>query len=315
MTGALVISLDFELLWGVRDHSDKSSPYAQNILGGREAIPQILELFERRAISATWATVGFLFCESKEELIANQAARIPSYSKQSLSNYSYVEEVGENEQLDPYYFAPSLIKVISETPGQEIATHTLSHYYCLEEGQTDEEFEADLEATINLSVAKGHKVKSIVFPRNQFGPQHIEICKKYGITKYRGTPTSWAYRSTTGDKQSRLRRALRLIDAYSGLLGSQAFRLSDRNDGNVPASRFLRPCSGRFRLAHPLHLWVIKREMTRAAKAGQVYHLWWHPHNFGRDTDANIGGLESVLRHYDLLKQRYGFKSLTMGDC
>lgn len=35
MSGQFVISLDFELLWGVRDHSDKHA-YGQNILGARE---------------------------------------------------------------------------------------------------------------------------------------------------------------------------------------------------------------------------------------------------------------------------------------
>ena len=43
MSGQFVISLDFELLWGVRDHSDKQS-YGQNVLGAREAVPRIREL-------------------------------------------------------------------------------------------------------------------------------------------------------------------------------------------------------------------------------------------------------------------------------
>ena len=44
MPGQLIISLDFELLWGVRDHADRAS-YGDNIIGAREAIPHILELF------------------------------------------------------------------------------------------------------------------------------------------------------------------------------------------------------------------------------------------------------------------------------
>lgn len=63
-----MISLDFELLWGVRDHADRDS-YGRNVLGAREAIPRILEMFEKHGISATWATVGFLFCESRDELM------------------------------------------------------------------------------------------------------------------------------------------------------------------------------------------------------------------------------------------------------
>src|ERR1700686_2907278 len=45
--GAFVISLDFELHWGVRDHERPNGPYGPNLLGARKAIPRLLELFER----------------------------------------------------------------------------------------------------------------------------------------------------------------------------------------------------------------------------------------------------------------------------
>ena len=79
MSGQFVISLDFELLWGVRDHADRQA-YGQNVLGARDAVPRMLERFAARGIRATWATVGFLFCKTKDELIAslpfNQTGRI-----------------------------------------------------------------------------------------------------------------------------------------------------------------------------------------------------------------------------------------------
>ena len=58
--GALVISLDFELLWGVFDKVDwrDKKKYFQNT---RRVIPEILRLFEQYEISSTWATVGMLF--------------------------------------------------------------------------------------------------------------------------------------------------------------------------------------------------------------------------------------------------------------
>lgn len=46
MTGQFVISLDFELLWGVRDHADRDT-YGKNILGARDALPKMLELFAK----------------------------------------------------------------------------------------------------------------------------------------------------------------------------------------------------------------------------------------------------------------------------
>jgi hypothetical protein len=117
MNGQFVISLDFELLWGVRDHADRDS-YGKNVLGARDAVPKMLELFAENGIRATWATVGFLFCESKEELLASLPCEQPNYSNPRLSNFSYIDEVGRDERSDPYYFAPSLISAIHQTPGQ-----------------------------------------------------------------------------------------------------------------------------------------------------------------------------------------------------
>ncbi len=57
--GTLVISLDFELNWGVHDVFTQEQ-YGENILGAREAIPKILDLFMEYDIHATWATVGML---------------------------------------------------------------------------------------------------------------------------------------------------------------------------------------------------------------------------------------------------------------
>jgi peptidoglycan/xylan/chitin deacetylase (PgdA/CDA1 family) len=233
MNGQFVISLDFELLWGVRDHADRDS-YGGNVLGARDAVPKMLELFAEKGISATWATVGFLFCESKEELLASFPSELPAYSNPRLSNFSYIDEIGKDERSDPYYFAPSLISAIHQTPGQEVGTHTLSHYYCLEDGQNNTAFEADIIAAKKLAAARGIDLRSIVFPRNQFAAEHLNICAKHGITHYRGNPRPWAYQAAKGAEQTSMRRALRLLDAYSGALGSQAFEADTVNQRMFP---------------------------------------------------------------------------------
>ena len=314
MTGQFVISLDFELLWGVRDHADRDT-YGKNVLGAREAVPRMLELFAENEISATWATVGFLFCESKEELLASLPSELPTYSNPRLSNFSYLEEVGDDERSDPYYFAPSLISSIHQTPGQEIGTHTLSHYYCLEDGQTLSAFEADSVAAKKLANARGIDLRSIVFPRNQFAAEHLTVCAKHGVTNYRGNPKPWAYQATKGVEQTSMRRALRLLDAYSGVLGSQAFDADNGQPKDVPASRFLRPCVGRLAAFHPLHIATIKRGMTAAARDGKGYHLWWHPHNFGQNLEANLDGLSQIIAHFVTLRDTFGMNSTTMEGC
>ena len=81
---------------------------------------------------------------------------------------------------------------------------------------------------------------------------------------------------------------------------------------NIPASRFLRPYSRRLAIFEPLQLRRIKKAMTYAAMHGEVYHLWWHPHNFGRDTEKNIAFLTKILDHFKTLQEKYDMESVTM---
>lgn len=316
--GNFVVSLDFELLWGVRDHATHES-YGRNIVGGREAIPRILELFAQHEIRATWATVGFLFAEDRDELLASLPPDElrPAYCDPRLSNYSYLDEVGTDERRDPYYFGLSLIRFIQQTPGQDIGTHTLSHFYALEPGAMLAAFEADLLAAQALAKRRGVALRSIVFPRNQYDQKHLEICRKVGITSFRGNPTSWAYRPTAGAKQTFARRGLRLLDAHTGILGShqhQGVVGDDQSPRDIPASQFLRPCSGRLAALHPLHLSTLKRAMTQAAISSSIFHLWWHPHNFGRDLESNLAALRQVVRHALQLRDSHGMQSANMAD-
>ncbi|WP_241492519.1 hypothetical protein [Lacinutrix himadriensis] len=54
--------------------------------------------------------------------------------------------------------------------------------------------------------------------------------------------------------------------------------------------------------------------MTHAAKHKKNYHLWWHPHNFGQNTEENFKALETLFIHYSTLNNTYNFSSKTMTD-
>lgn len=315
MNGSLTISLDFELLWGVRDHFDRNS-YGVNIIGARKAIPRMLDLFSQHNIHVTWATVGFLFCESKDELIASlpDFEEQPKYINPALSNYNYIDDVGNSEKDDPYHFAPSLLQKITETPGQEIATHTFSHYYCLEDGASIQSFAADMKAAIRLAKRRGITLRSIVFPRNQYSDEHLVICENLGISTFRGNPKGWIYRSGKLKEQTATRRGMRLIDSYSGILSAKSCSIRGGDFKNVPANRFLRPCAGRLAIFHPLHLRVIRKEMEISAYNSMPYHLWWHPHNFGHEVEANLNWLTDIIHHYAILRDKYDFASKTMSE-
>ena len=317
--GTFVISLDYELFWGVRDKRTLEN-YGANILGTRQAVPAMLELFCRAGIRATWATVGFLFFDSKPALLANlppPAAR-PAYANANLSPYPALAGIGADETADPYHFGLNLLRQIQATPGQEIATHTFCHYYALERGQTAETFRADLVAAIAAGRRIGVEIKSLVFPRNQWNAAYLAIGAELGLTSYRGNEAHWIYKERSEEQQALWKRGARLLDAYLNLSGHHTFRLSDVAAAglpyNFPASRFLRPWSRRLATAEELRLRRIEAGMTYAARTGEVFHLWWHPENFGANLAENMANLTRLVAHFGALRARYGFESATMAD-
>ena len=312
--GVFTVSLDFELYWGVRDKTDLET-YKANLLGERDVIPYLLDLFAKSGVHATWATVGFLFFDEKDELLANLPPLRPGYRDRNLSPYNHVLQVGPNERQDPFHYARSLIDRIRQFPGQEIGTHTFSHYYCLEEGQTVDEFRADLRAAFATAERLGIELKSLVFPRNQWRPDYLPACAEAGVRVVRGPRRAWMYRPKSGTDNA-MKRAFRLADTYVSLSGHNSQRPFGCEAGlvNVPSSRFLRPFSPGLASLTTLLLRRIRRSMKHAAKNGLTYHLWWHPHNFGTYQEQNLDTLKSVLDYFGQLAQEYGMVSRSMGE-
>lgn len=316
VNGIFVISLDFELFWGVQDIVD-AEEYKENILGVRSAIPKILNLFKEYEVSATWATVGFLFFENRQAISKSFPAVQPGYLKQELNSYKHFELAGNNELDDPLHYGLSLVQMIKAQVNQEIGSHTFSHYYCLEEGQNIDSFRADMESFLVTAKANGVDCKSIVFPRNQVNDQYLAICADFGLTVYRGNPGKWAYQISESSAVTRFKRLIRLIDTYLNLMGHNTYRLNHVDKKlpvNVPASRFFRPFSKRFGKLEPIRLRRIISDLDYAAKNKEIYHLWWHPHNFGIHVEKNLENLEIILKHFASLRKNCGMESLTMGQ-
>ncbi|HEV7783324.1 MAG TPA: hypothetical protein VGO58_18740 [Chitinophagaceae bacterium] len=312
--GKFVISLDFELLWGVRDKKTIES-YGANILGVQQTIPAMLSLFDKYNTRVTFSTVGFLFAKNREELIANKPAVLPEYADPKLSPYPDFAILGNDEKDDPYHFGYSLFQQIAANKNHEVGTHTFCHYYCLEPGQTIDAFRHDLLAARKIGLAHNIEVRSLVFPRNQFNEEYLLCCKEAGIDSYRGNPLSWLYSARNKNDESLTRRAFRFIDTYINLTGYHCHTRQHVTGSvitNIAASRFLRPWSKRLSFLEGLRLNRIKRAMLHAAKKKKLFHLWWHPHNFGANLEQNIAFLEKILKYYDQLNKRYGFESITM---
>ncbi len=307
----LIVSLDFELFWGMQDCATLEQ-YGPNVLGVRTAIPRLLDLFEKYGIHATWATVGFQFAENETALRSFFPEALPTYENEALSTYRCFGAIGTDEASAPCFYAPSLIRRIAAREGQEIGTHTFSHFYCREKGQTVAQFRADIAAARAIGAHCGYDVRSLVLPRNQCEPEYTKVLSQLGITAYRDEENDWIHNRIHFRP---LLRLLRLADVYLPLTGQGGY-LPTEEYGivNLTGSRMFKPIFAPLSFLEGLKVRRIKQQMLHAAKKGLTFHLWWHPHNIGIRTEEHLAQLEEIFSYFEELKNTYGMESLTMGE-
>ena len=149
-------------------------------------------------------------------------------------------------------------------------------------------------------------LRSFVFPKNQVNREYLDVLKQNSFSIYRGESPS-TFKWILGE------RCFRLLDSYFKLSKGTVNSVQEVDGIKViNADRFLRPY--RFQV---LNRFMVKRvidEMTFAARHGSVYHLWWHPHNFGKNLEENLSNLEQILEAYSELKEKYSMRSVCMRD-
>ena len=196
-------------------------------------------------------------------------------------------------------------------PGQEIGSHTFSHYYCREAGQTPEQFAEDMAAAKAIAGDHGYDLTSVILPRNQCEPEYTDILRQAGFTAYRDEENDWIYNKV---KSGLLFKVLRTLDMYLPLTGQGGY--TPKCEGgiwNLTGSRMFRPIRPNLPL-EGLKLRRIKAQMLHAAKNGLTFHLWWHPHNVGVRTEEHLKQLDEIFSYYEELKETYGMRSLNMRE-
>jgi len=313
--GKFVISLDFETHWGFFDNRTLDDCRSQ-LLNTTTVINKLLQLAQEYDVSITFATVGMLFAKDKTDITKYTPELKPNYDNSALDAYELMNRIAEADQK--FYFIQDLVNKIENDPLHEVGTHTFSHYYCHANGQTIDDFKADITSAIAIAKHLNIATKSIVFPRNQVQSSYLGVCEDLGIETYRGN--CW-FNFNNGTRKLVLKEygliALRVFDSYFNLSGSNSFKLEDHNNKgsklvNIPASRFLRPYNSKLKFIETLKINRIKKVMTKAAKRNEVYHLWWHPHNFANNVEENFNNFIDILQHYKKLNSRYNFESITM---
>ena len=107
---SFIISLDYELMWGMMDLPNAGLYGHTNVENVHKAISEMLRLFEKYQVKVTFATVGLLMCQDVKEVIALAPKLTPSYTKAGLNPYgTYLDYVKNQKQS--LYFAPETIEL------------------------------------------------------------------------------------------------------------------------------------------------------------------------------------------------------------
>jgi peptidoglycan/xylan/chitin deacetylase (PgdA/CDA1 family) len=281
----VVISLDFELRWGMYDRLglDRDA-YRTNLLRTREeVVPALLRLLGERRIRATWATVGAIACQDWDEYFA-RAPKSPAYHDRTLHIDDRFAALDPQGQL---HFAPQLVRDVQATPGQDLGTHTFSHILMREPGVVAEDVRADLEAAARLWRDRfGAGPVSLVFPRNQVA--FLSVAEACGIRIWRGAEPGWYYEANEANTNRLRPRFRRLLDAVNPLVRHA-----------TPAQRNMTRASVFLRATLPAPLWALHyariRNELAALRAPNTFHIWWHPHNLGAETPKRLARVEQVL--------------------
>jgi len=308
--GTLCISLDFEKFWGIHDvESLKNNE--QNLIKVNEIVNRLLVLFTKYDMHCTWAIVGMLNFNHLEDLekyskLINVHYKEKEFSPFPIDKYS-LQTVNSNTLL-----AKSEIERIKSTMYQEIASHTFSHLYCLEKGVT----ERDIQNDIDYFKETIGEVDSIIFPRNQINETYLNYLSQNKQITYRGNQQNKYWKNSDYKTEGLIKKAGRVLDAYIKISKDNftAWKsLKTTSLINIPASRFLRPVQFNNTIEN-LKIKRIKKQMLLAAKQNKIYHLWWHPHNFSKNTEENFAQLEDLFKYFKTLNKSYQFQSLNMNE-
>ena len=267
------VSLDFELLWGTRDRPYNEAFESLCAIEREKVFDRLLGLLAASRISATWAVVGKL----------------------------YLQDGGR----DPLLHAADLVERIRRCPvPQEIGSHTLTH---AEMGKISRrEAKAELEGWARLARLAGLEYQSIVFPRNC--PGHADVVRESGFRCFRGQERTWY-----AARPRPLRRLGHLLDIVTARTPQTALPRLEDGLWNIPGSMLYTPAFGVRRFL-PVWLRVLRanRGLGRAIGRREVFHLWFHPTDLTRRTDAMLDGLRRIFERAARLRDAGALDILPM---
>lgn len=292
--GVFTLSLDTELAWGTFDVG-RIEKFEEAYRRTPGIIHELCTLFDKYQISATWALVSHLLVDCEGD-----------HRGQTSPTFEWIDDwFGElpcSRGFDrELWYAPWLVnRLRSCDVEQEIGLHGATHMPLGAQGCSKQNADKELETAIKTLGEYGVDPESFVFPRNDIG--HLDILVKHGIRVYRGVDARWYEQSPTPDA---VKPPLRFVDEATRRPPPVVEPVLHDGIVEIPGSQVFRPTQGGWKYTTAQS--SIARAVNglqRAAQRGGVFHLWFHPFNFGHAPDKDLKRLEHVLESAYELSER-----------
>jgi len=308
--GAFVISIDTEMVWG-EAHKRDGEVAGHRFDRERDVVEQLLEVFARYELPATWAVVGHLFLDRCE-----RGADGRPHPDLPRPDYDWLDgdwlDIDPCTDVDdaPFHYGRDILDAIVACPfPQEIGSHSFSHVIVDDPGCSSEVFAAELAAAQAVATPFGVELRSFVYPRNAIA--HLGTLAGAGFTSYRGGRPGRAFAGMPGWQ----RRAAQLVDRVVPLAGSAVHPARDGSGvWNVPQTYLFAPVTARRHL--PPALWARRPigRLRQAARQRSLFHLWFHPYNITADPERSIAALDHIAKAAARLRDEGRLDTLTMTE-
>ncbi|MGZ9083865.1 MAG: polysaccharide deacetylase family protein [Rhodoplanes sp.] len=246
--GALTISIDLELAWGVWDRlTPEDLRMAET--AERPICAALIELFDRHSVPVTWAMVAALLDESS-------AKQRPGPVR--------------------CWYAPDVVEqIVRAKAGHEIGSHGGRH---IDLAAADATPAAD-----DLLFAKethrnaGLPFQSFVFPRNRIG--NLDAVAQAGLRVFRGRDIGWTSAAHRAGRWAA--KAANLADKMLPIPPRSVTPHAQADLIDLPGSMLLIGRNGARRFVFPAVTRAkLSMGLAHAIRTGGVFHLWFHPSNF-----------------------------------
>jgi len=287
--GALCISIDLELLWGVWDCLTPDAEH-NAVEQERSILARLLQLFERYDVPVTWATVASLFDEDR----AGDAAP----ARQPRAAWRGEDMVAQ---------------IRASRVAHEIGSHTHAHVYF--DDVAAEVAAADLERARRAHERAGLPFDSLVFPRNKV--DHLHEVARAGISVFRSNDAGVIdlFRRNLPQVWPLVNLAQKTVPAAPPVVLPRLWRERGSTLVELPTSLLLMSRRGVRRVvAPPVMKAKLRGGLRAASEEKKLFHLWFHPSNFYFDSEQQFAILEACLEEAAALRKRGELNIQTMRE-